>query len=75
MPRIGRSERYYMTMRVRKDIDDFLNTLENKSQFVIQLIRSCPEFIEWQKKQENDERQPRLFDEDEEVDCCQTCDE
>ncbi|NDJ28035.1 hypothetical protein CQA38_08455 [Campylobacter sp. MIT 12-5580] len=63
--RSKKEQTHIKTFRVNQDLKDFLDSLENSNQFVIQLLKDTQEFKEFLHKKElmNDKNQPSLFDE------------
>lgn len=64
MPRPKKRPTYIKSLRVDKDIKEFLESLDNANEFVIQLLQASDEYKQFlQDLRDKDlENQPKLFE-------------
>lgn len=64
MPRPKKRPTYIKSLRVDKDTKEFLESLENANEFVLQLLQASDEYKQFlQDLRDKDlENQPKLFD-------------
>lgn len=64
MPRAKKRPTYIKSLRVDKDTKEFLESLDNANEFVIQLLQASDEYKQFlQDLRDKDlENQPKLFD-------------
>lgn len=64
MPRPKKRPTYIKSIRVDKDIKEFLESLENANEFVLQLLQASDEYKQFlQDLRDKDlENQPKLFE-------------
>lgn len=64
MPRLKKRPTYIKSIRVDKDTKEFLESLDNANEFVIQLLQASDEYKQFlQDLRDKDlENQPKLFE-------------